>query len=477
MNSFRSFVLSRDLRFELYGTALACVLSYAFLLWLYPFPNYYADTGAYVMAARTGEIGIFRPPGYSWLLALSHLITPNPDVLVLLQTVLYFFSTLFLYLTLRYFFRQGARWMWRVFFCFFLLAPVCIYLCNFAISDSLFISLNNLWISSLLWIMGRKKTGAVLLSSFLLLLLLQVRYISLFYPFITIIALFAAYLKVNKRKLVLFCLLQAALFAGVIAFTKWQTEKNIGVNVFSGFSGWQQANNALHVLPYIDLKPEDIGDTSVRQMHRFILAHTPARIYPPGDSVVVAFLWLSEGPLKKYMYHIWGNGTRSYLYYWHQASIPFGRWGNYVIMHHPGAFAKYYLWPNFLFLFRMSNEALFDFPPPSEQIKEWFGCNNCVVKPRYDFFHDFLSRTASKSFNLLWVLFVASLVTLCFRSRLSFTPQQYGMVLLVSFFCIAYIILSVYASPIVLRYMLVIRHSLFFIPFLILIHLYPLRKK
>ncbi|HEY0066345.1 MAG TPA: hypothetical protein VGB46_03245 [Flavisolibacter sp.] len=476
MNSFRSFVLSRDLRFELYGTALICVLAYAFLLWLYPFPNYYADTGAYVRAAQTGEIGIFRPPGYSWFLALAHLITPNPDVLVLLQTGLYFFSTLFLYLTLRFFFRQGARWMWRVFFFIFLLAPVCIYLCNFAISDSLFISLNNLWIASLLWIMGRRKTGAVLLSTFLLLLLLQVRYISLFYPFITVIALFAAYFKESKRKLLLFCLFQAAAFAGVIVFTKWQTEKDIGVNVFSGFSGWQQANNAMHVLPHIDLKPEDIGDTTIRKLHSFILANTPPELYPPKDSVVVTFLWLPDGPLKRYMFHLQGNGKRRYLYYWHQASIPFGKWGNYVIMHHPGTFVRHYMWPNFLFLFRMSNEALFNYPQPSQQIKDWFGCNNCEVKPRYDFLHRFLARTASKSFNVLWVLFVASLVTLCFRSRLSFTPRQYGMMLLVSFFCLAYIILSVYASPIVLRYMLVIRHSLVFIPFLVFIHLYPLRK-
>src|SRR5829696_2571271 len=97
--SFFSFVRSRNVRFELYTTLVLFVSSYLVTLWIYPLPNIYADTGAYISVAETGLIGNFRPAGFSWFLALAHFISSNPDVLVLLQSILYFSSTLFFYLT------------------------------------------------------------------------------------------------------------------------------------------------------------------------------------------------------------------------------------------------------------------------------------------------------------------------------------------------------------------------------------------
>jgi hypothetical protein len=108
---------------------------------------------------------------------------------------------------------------------------------------------------------------------------------------------------------------------------------------------------------------------------------------------------------------------------------------------------------------------------------DWFACTNCAVAPKYSFFHDFLAATSSKSFNILWLLFAGTLLVLPFRSRLRCTTQQYQMLLLVSFFCATYVIMSVYASPIVLRYLLVIRHSLMLLPFLIMMNIFSTAKK
>jgi hypothetical protein len=110
-------------------------------------------------------------------------------------------------------------------------------------------------------------------------------------------------------------------------------------------------------------------------------------------------------------------------------------------------------------------------------MKKWFDCRECDPTQRYTFVHDFLAETAPKSFNLLWLLLFFSVIALCFRSKLNCTAQQYNMMLLVSFFCIIYAAMSVYASPIVLRYLLAIRHSLLLIPFLVTIHLITVRKK
>lgn len=474
---FSAFLKSREIRAELILTSLLTILTTVFLLWLYPFPNTYADTGAYITVAQTGLIGNFRPPGYSWFMAGAHYLNPNPNVLVSLQTALYFFSSLFFYLTARFFFDRGHRLMWKIFFLVFMLSPTSIYLCSFVISDALFITLTNLWLATILLIVGTRRLSAVLWNTLLLLLLLQVRYIALFYPLITVGALFIAYFKRHKLRFVALSALQTAVFLGVIAFTTYQTEKNIGVRVFSGFSGWQKANNAMHVLPHINLQPKDIKDPELRKLHAFMIAHNPVELYPRKDSVVVTYLWSPLTGPKKLMYRIWGNGNKSYLHYWHKTSIPLGKWGDYIISSYPGLFLKHYIRPNFLFLFQMSNEALFIWPPPSKQIRDWFACSNCAVAPRYSFFHHFLAATASKSFNILWLLFAGTVLMLPFRSRLRCTSTQYHMLLLVSFFSATYVIMSVYASPIVLRYLLVIRHSLMLLPFLILINIFSTGKK
>ena len=145
--------------------------------------------------------------------------------------------------------------------------------------------------------------------------------------------------------------------------------------------------------------------------------------------------------------------------------------------HYPGLYTKHYIIPNFLLLFNLPNEAIFYFPPYSEQMKKWFNCGECNVTPRYSFVHNFLAATASNGFNILWALLLISSIALCFRSKLGYTPQQYNIILLVSFFCILYAAMSVYASPIVLRYLLAIRHSLLMVPFLVLTQLFTLRTK
>jgi hypothetical protein len=474
--SFSRLLFNKENHFELYSSFALLLISLAFFQWVYPFPNVYADTGAFITVAGNGLIGNYRPIGYSWFMAFAHFINPHPDVLVFLQSILYFFSTLVFYLTLKSFFLQTNKLVWRIFFFLFMLAPTCIYICNFVISDSLFISLTHLWLASLLWILASKKLSAVLWNALFLLLLLQTRYIALFYPLITVITLFFAFFRTNKLSFLVYSGLQVILFAAVIVFTTWQTQKNIGVSVFSAFGGWQKANNAMHILPHVNLNPAEIADPQIRKTHAFIISHSPKELYPRPDSVVVLYLWSNYGPIKQYMFHLKGNGQKSYLHYWHLASKPLGNWGDYLIKRYPFVFLRHYIYPNFLFLFSLSNEALFVFPGPSQQMKDWFNWNNKPVQPRYQFFHDFLAATASKSFNLLWIGLIISIVALCFPKKLKLNPLQYRLLLVVSFFCIAYIVMSIYASPLVLRYLLVIRHSLLLIPFLTFCNLITFKK-
>jgi hypothetical protein len=475
-HSFWKFLLDKENRFELHCTLLLFIVSFIFFQWAYPFPNTYADTGAFITVAGNGLIGNYRPIGYSWFLAFAHFINPHPDVLVLLQFILYFISTHLFYIVLKYFFAPISSNEWKFFYFLFIISPTCIYICNFVISDLLFIALTNLWLASLIWIIGAKQLNAVLLNLLFLILLLQTRYISLFYPLVTVVGLFIAFFKKQKLQFILYSGLQVLAFVAVIAFTTWQTKKNIGVSVFSAFGGWQKANNAMHIMPYVQLSPDDIKDPKIKAIHVFISTHSPEELYPAKDSVVVTYLWSDHGPIKQYMYHLKGKGKKSYLHYWHLASKPLGEWGDYMIRKYPMAFIRHYIYPNFLFLFSLSNEALFEFPGPSEQMRKWFNWENKNAKPHYTFYHNFLAATVSKSYNFLWVLLLLSSITLCFPKRLNITPLQHKMLIVVSFFCVVYLLMSIYASPLVLRYMLVVRHSLILLPFLTFQHLLFNRK-
>jgi hypothetical protein len=182
--------------------------------------------------------------------------------------------------------------------------------------------------------------------------------------------------------------------------------------------------------------------------------------------VVVLYVWSYYGPMKQYMFHLKGNGKKSYLHYWHLASKPLGQWGDFMIRRYPLQFLRYYMYPNFMFLFSLSNEALFEFPDPSKQMRDWFEWDKRTAKPYHTFFHDFLAITSSKSYNILWVLLSCSMIGLFFPKYLQHSHLQHKMLIVVSFFCVMYIVMSVYASPLVLRYILVLRHSLILLPFL-----------
>jgi hypothetical protein len=476
-DSFSRFVFSTQARYEVLATLMLCILTFLLLRYVYPFPNFYSDTGAYINAASSGDIGLYRPIGFSWLLAMAHAISQGPAVLVFIQTFLYYFSSLALFLSAWYFFRQVSNLAWHLFFPIFILAPTCVYLSNFVISDSLFISLTNLWVATLVWILGKGSRMSMILNLVVLALLLQTRYIALFYPLISVICIFIAHFKRSKGKFFLFSFLQVLVFLGVYFYTKSETKQNMGVAVFSGFSGWQKANNAMHVLPFIKIDPGTIKDAEVRKVHQFIMTNMNPAYLPKKDTIVVAHLWSNEGPLRKYMASLQATGKRPYIYYWHLASVALGKWADYILMHYPGQYVKHFMKPNAELLFALHTEVLFYWYEPTKEIKTWFGCKGCAIWPRYHYFHNFMNRFAAQGFNILWVTFASALVGLLFRSRLQFTAIQYQTLLVLSFFCILYIVMSVYASPIVLRYMLVIRHCLVMVPFLVFINLFSKKNQ
>ncbi len=317
-------------------------------------------------------------------------------------------------------------------------------------SDSLFISLTLLWITATIWIIGTQNPVFLILHLVILYCVTQVRYTGLFYPLISIAAILFAYR--NKYAALALSALPVLVMYFLVQQTKSGTKEHIGVEMFSGFSGWQMANNALHIIPYIDLKVEDIEDQEIRFVHQMVLNTRDSSTYPEND-LTVNFIWDKKGPLKGVLFASMQHNHSSYLPTWYRVSEPLGKYGSYLMKTYPVEFARHYLWINLKRLFYPQTEILgrFEYNAP-DIAKAWFNIK-AEFKPRSLFFHNYIAPVLPATTLVLWILLFGSLVYgLIRKGDVLFDSVQRKIFWILLFFGVTYCAFSIYASPIVLRY-------------------------
>jgi hypothetical protein len=230
------------------------------------------------------------------------------------------------------------------------------------LSDPLFILLSVWYITLLLWIIKKPHWVAFVLQAVLLYWAFQIRYTALYYPLLTFFAF------VLSKKVHIGIKALCISFSFLFIYASYNKIKNkvgecTGVQVFSGFSGWQLANNVMGLYPHINTSADFPDNTD---MH---LLDTIARIYIdsiPTDilkritnnELTSAFLWQPKGPLKIYTYIYSNKYKLSYFVAWHQVSEIYDEFGKTIIKNHPAAFLKYYIWPNTKLYFMPEPEVL-----------------------------------------------------------------------------------------------------------------------
>ncbi|MGN7785142.1 hypothetical protein ACTJIJ_11465 [Niabella sp. 22666] len=442
---------------ELWVFAGCYLLCFIILRYCYPFPDTVNDSNTYIRNAIERIVGDFRPIGYSYLLYYIGSLSKSPAIFLIVQLIIYFLSIVFVYFSCIYFFKPCDHRLRAILLFFVLAAPSCIYFSNFILSDTYFVSLTNFWVGTLIWILMIRDKWFITAHFFLLFLLFQTRYIALCYPAVSFLCFILAFWK-QKISLLLMLTVTTSIFFIFISHTRKKTAENIGVAIFSGFSGWQMANNALHILPYSDTSSVSIEDFKIRTTNQFIVSHFPVAQYAPPDQVTANYIWDANGPLKQYMVS-YSDSTNDYLYNWHKTSIQLGNWGNYIIKKNPLLFSKHYLLPNFNSTFRPQSEFLASFSQPSEFAKEWFNCIGCRTTPVYDFYHILFANWMPAAMGTLWSLTLFAIVLTFFSLKRWGTQfrQERNVLFVIWGFVMLYIVMSVYASPIVLRYLLPIR--------------------
>ncbi len=340
---------------------LSVLLPLMTLTWIvfkyyYPFADFFVDSYTYIEAAANRSSISVRPIGYSLFLRFIHMLSVSDTFLVTVQYGLVQCSCLCLFFFLV---RHGclAGWARLVVAAFLVVDPLVYYTSNFVSSDAIFLALSLFWLTLLLQLLRRPTWGALVLQWVLLGLIFYTRYVALFYPAVAALTFF-----VVKRdlwyKLTAIAGSIAIVTAGAL-YTQRLTNEQTGTPVFSAFSGWQLANNAIQIYPW--LPPDTTGMPSPDSyvLARYVSTwfdQSGAALKKTAPVATTFYMWDPGSPLHQYFdaYRVrhssipqrTDTAEPAYFIAWNRVSPVFIEYGHFLIARHPVAFSRYYLWPS-----------------------------------------------------------------------------------------------------------------------------------
>jgi hypothetical protein len=423
----------------------------------YPYADYFADSYSYIQAAADRDAIGYRPIGYSMFLRLVRVVSSSDTFLVTLQYGMVQAASLVLYVRLRQVARL-ALWAQWVILLFLALNPVMPYTCNYVSSDALFIALSLLWLHVLMGLILQPAWRGLFVQLVLLVMIFNIRYVALYYPAVAAIAFFL------MRKGVLFKLAGVATsVAVVIVCTSWIksiTKKETGAAIFSAFSGWQIANNALHIYPHIPVDTQGLPSVESRVLAGYVRNYFDSAgplVLRDEPQATTAYMWVRGLPLHRYMDAYERQHPTTYFNAWNRVAVVFTQYGYHLVRKHPLAFGRYYLWPSAksyfntpLDVYAVYNEGRTDVDSVA---MKWFGYKGTRVKVAS-------SSIQGKLLSWIPVLYIflnlgfllSSLLLLPVRGLRRRFPQFILCYRLAAAYLLANAAFCIFASPTVLRY-------------------------
>jgi hypothetical protein len=438
---------------------IAIITQISIYKYFYPYASFImGDSYCYVgQAALNSQIDTY-PIGYPMFLRFFSAINSSDDVLVIFQYLLLQCSALGFIFTIFYFinlhkFSKVAIVVITV------LNPIFLPLANTISSDNFFLSLSLIWITLLIWIIYLPTLKLVVFHILILFFAFIVRYNALFYPFITIIGFLFS--KEKLRIKVVGLLLGFIMIISFINYNRQKYYEFCGRKIFTPFSGWLTANNALYAYRYVPnedhLKvPEKFKKLDDEVRIFFDTARNPIR-HP--ENYILAYhdyMWLERSPLHVYFLNNYRkDSTIKFNAAWSAISPLYKEYGSWLIAHYPIKFAKYVLLPNLFRWFLPPIEFLekynsgLSYVP--ETIKEWFKYkdNNVKVNIKEPNFFQYAQNLYIKLVCIINFSFFLVSISLVFFK----IPQFLKPIFIILIVCyLTNLFFSVYASPIALRF-------------------------
>ncbi|WP_276132120.1 hypothetical protein [Polluticoccus soli] len=266
-------------------------------------------------------------------------------------------------------------------------------------------------------------------------------------------------------------LLPCLMIIGYVNKVTDNTDRDQAVPVFSAFGGWQLANNALHIIPHIDLSEPLVysDDPDVRMVDSIVRYSYPAfkSKYPSANEVSYQAIWIDSLPLRQAMYKKRQLTRWDYYHAWNHMGLVYSEYGKSLITKHPYEYFRYYLYNNFQKLIKPETEVFENYLYGSSTGKyerEWFELNKHIgkqenMKPAHDLLRAVLKKQAWV-YPVLWVLFCLSIASflILLRKKTGIINSEIASMsaVLITFIAI-YAAAIVYGAPVMLRFMMPIR--------------------
>lgn len=381
LHSFSKFIIKEQVN-KIYGFTILISITLQFILFkiLYPFPDFILESFNYIETASQHLAVNVWPVGYSKFLILIHSITHSDTFLIGVQYFLLQGSLAYFFYSILYLFRP-TRAIKNALFIFFFVNPILLYLSNCILPDTLFVSLSIIFLSQFFWMFHRPSFVQVIIQGVIISVAFTISYTAIYYLFISIIGL-----SLSKQKLTtkLWGLLIAiTLITSFVLYTIQKTKEATGVAQFSVFKGWQLANNAMYMYPYIQVDSMTLPKQTLalnRLTKTFFSAISPSQrnLFSFAGSF---FLVAPYAPLKQYSaQQSKDEEDGKLLQEWGKVSSIYNAYGRALIIQHPFSFTKYFLWPN----------AKTYYQPPLEKFDSYNLMANTIPYSAQDWF-DYIS--------------------------------------------------------------------------------------
>ena len=436
----------------------------------YPFADFFTDSYSYIEAAAQHDAIGYRPIGYSLFLRLVHAVWGSDTFLVTLQYILVQGACLGLFLTLVRQCSLSTRTS-VILLAFLLLNPTIPYLCNYVSSDALFVGLSLIWLTVLMGVARTPSWWRLALQVSLLFIIFNLRYVALYYPAVASLS----FLLLRKKASAVFKLTGIVCSIGVVLFcTGWIkhiTYKRTGADVFSAFSGWQIANNALHMYPFLPVDTVGLPSPESQELAmvvRSFFARTGPALLKRGSVPTTEYMWVRSSPLHFYMSLLRGRQRTTYFNAWNRVGPVFTQYGYFLVRRHPLAYIRYYGWNSAksffvspLDVFAVYNEG---HPTVDQVAATWFHYRDTRVRA--------WSFTAQAELMAPWpwivlylnIAFVITVVVfLSSRGRRERHPVFTGSLELTAAYLLSNALFCIAASPSVFRYQILPMILLFFL--------------
>ena len=475
--SFLRFLVDKAQRIDWAIIAGLFIAILVFLKLYYPYPQTETDSGNYILSAATGKINGYRPYGYSGFLSFFHGLSADVKFVVTWQWFLTFISVTFFLFTVKFVFQNLPRVAFYILCLICIINPSAVFMDAYMMSDSLFLSLTLLFITTCIWIVYSGSYVAMIANLLLLWWCMDARYIGLVYPIFSAAALVWTLWKRFKWLALASSLLPLLLLYVYRSGATDKMKEEFGVETFSSFGGWQKANNGVAVLPYVKVDPNEITEPQIKAIHQ-IVRQFPDSVFNTDAIMATSFMWTRNYPGKQCLaQYIQQSGT-PYMKAWAYLGTQMELYGDFLQSHYRGEYFKHYIIPNFRNIFKVYEIGEYKEFNAYANMKAFFTTDRDKYEYKKEFFKP-LTAIRQICDSLLWILLIGSIIggALMFR-KIDWTRDQKVAVVMLVLFIGAFCGASTIAAPINnFRYMMPIFYVQILVPVLVLSGIVATKKK